>query len=282
MAEIYQALRRCLDEGQLVAVATVIVGPGLGKKLLIWPDGRTSGDLGSAQLNQRVVGYAADLLAAQESGRASFEVTGETVEVFVDVHPPPPRLIIVGAVHIAIPLVTFAKTLGFRTIVIDARSAFATRERLPHVDELIVEWPSTALKALDLDEATYVVVLSHDEKLDTPALQVALQSPARYVGALGSRKTHAKRVQALQELGIGAEQLARIHTPIGLDLGGQVPEEIALAIMAEIVAVRHNVTSHQIAWLPLPGGGGSLPEEASHRSPGSADLSAHPTGPPVR
>jgi xanthine dehydrogenase accessory factor len=282
MVEIYQALKRCLDRGQLVAVATVIVGPGLGNKLLIWPDGQTAGDLGSAELDRRVVSYAAHLLAAQESGRAAFDVANGTVEVFVDVYPPPPKLIVVGAVHIAIPLVTFAKTLGFRTIVIDARSAFATRERFPHADELIVEWPSTALKALDLDEATYVVVLSHDEKLDTPALHVALQNPVRYVGALGSRKTHAKRVKALEDLGVSAEQLARIHTPIGLDLGGRVPEEIALAIMAEIVAVRHNVTSHQIAWLPLPGGGGSLPEEASHRSPGSAGLSAHPTGPPVR
>lgn len=245
MAEIYQALRRCLDEGQLVAMATVIVGPGLGNKLLIWPDGRTIGGLGSVELNERVVHYTVDLLAAQESGRASFNIAGEAVEVFIDVYPPPPKLIIVGAVHIAIPLVTFAKTMGFRVIVIDARSAFATRERFPHSDELIVEWPSRALKALDLGEATYVVVLSHDEKLDTPALQVALQSPVRYIGALGSSKTHAKRVKALKELGITTEQLARIHTPIGLNLGGRFPEEIALSIMAEIVTVRHGTNSRQ-------------------------------------
>jgi xanthine dehydrogenase accessory factor len=242
MAEIYQALKHSLEQGQLVALATVIAGPGLGDKLLIWPDGRTQGDLGSVTLNQLVVDYTVALLATRrDSEQVSFEVEGESIQVFVDVHPPPPRLVIVGAVHIAIPLVTFGKALGFHTVVIDARSAFATQERFGHVDELIVTWPSRALEGLNLDEGTYVVVLSHDEKLDNPALRVALESPAPYVGALGSRKTHAKRVKALKEMGVSDAQLARIHAPIGLNLGARSPEEVALAIMAEIVAVRHGV-----------------------------------------
>jgi xanthine dehydrogenase accessory factor len=152
----------------------------------------------------------------------------------------------VGAVHIAIPLVTFAKTLGFRTIVVDARSAFATRERFPHADELIVEWPSTAMEKLGLDEATYVVVLTHDDKLDVPALQAALASPARYIGILGSTTTHAKRVQALRQSGITDEQLASIRAPVGLDVGAIGPDEIAFSIMAEMMAVRHGLDTGHI------------------------------------
>jgi len=242
--EIYATLRQCLDAGQLVALATVIAGPGTGSKLFIWPDGRTQGELGSAELTEQVVRYAADRLA-YDPGRATFEVNDESVEVFIEVFTPLPRLVVVGAVHIAIPLVTFAKTLGFRTIVVDARSAFATRERFPHADELIVEWPSTAMARLGLDEGTYVVVMTHDDKLDIPALQAALVCPARYVGILSSKTTHAKRVQALKQLGITDEQLARIHAPIGLDVGAVGPEEIALSIISEVVTVRHGIGSRQ-------------------------------------
>jgi xanthine dehydrogenase accessory factor len=244
--EVYTTLKQCLDAAQLVALATIIAGTGLGSKLLIWPGGRTQGDLGSAELTERVVRYAADRLAAHDPGRATFEVENELVDVFVEVFPPLPRLIIVGAVHIAIPLVTFAKTLGFHTVVLDARSAFATRERFPHADEMIVEWPSTAMSRLSLDEATYIVVVSHDDKLDIPALQAALASPARYIGILGSTTSHAKRVQCLKQLGIADQQLARIHAPIGLDVGAGGPEEIALSIMAEVVAVRHGLNARQI------------------------------------
>lgn len=257
MTEIYETLKRCLEEEQLVALATVIAGPGMGNKLLVWPDSRTRGDLGAAGLNQRVVHYALGLMAtSQTSERVAFDVRGEAVEVFIDVHPPPPRLVIVGAVHIAIPLVSFAKTLGFHTVVVDARSAFATPERFGHADELIIGWPIETLHKLGVDEASYLVVLSHDEKLDNPALYAALNSPARYVGALGSRKTHAKRVAALKEMGVGDEQLARIHTPIGLDLGARTPDEIALAIMAEIMAVRRGAAPDQVRPLSHTRGAG--------------------------
>jgi xanthine dehydrogenase accessory factor len=244
--EIYATLKQCLETGQLVALATIIAGPGIENKLFIWPDGMTQGELGSADLTEQVVRYAADRLASHDPGRATFDSAGEPVDVFVEVFPPLPRLIIVGAVHIAIPLVTFSKTLGFRTIVVDARSAFATRERFPHADELIVEWPSTAMEKLGLDEATYVVIVTHDDKLDVPALQAALAGPARYIGILGSTTTYAKRVQALRQSGITDEQLMRIHAPVGLDVGAVGPDEIAFSIMAEVVAVRHGLDTGHI------------------------------------
>ncbi len=237
--EIYATIKQCLEAGEMVALATVFTGPRQGSKLFVWPDGQVQGELGSAELTEQVVRCAAKRLATHDPGRITFEVNNEPVEVLVEVLTPLPRLIIVGAVHIAIPLVTFAKTLGFRAIVVDARSAFATRERFPHADELMVEWPSTAMEKLGLDEATHIVIMTHDDKLDIPALQAALASPARYVGILGSSKTHAKRVQALKQLGVTDEQLARIHAPIGLDMGAVGPEEIALSIMAEVVAARH-------------------------------------------
>lgn len=251
-ANIYPTLKQCLDEEQIVALATVIAGPGLGNKLLIWPDGRTQGDLGSADLTEHVVRCASDRLVTHDPGRTRFELAGEQVDVFVEVFPPLPRLIVVGAVHIAIPLVTFAKTLGFRTLVVDARSAFATRERFPHADELIIEWPATVLEKLRLDEATYIVIVTHDDKLDVPALQVALATPARYVGILGSTTTHAKRIEELKQLGLTAEQLARIHAPIGLAMGAIGPQEIALSIISEIVTVSHGIGTRQLRPISQP------------------------------
>jgi xanthine dehydrogenase accessory factor len=137
------------------------------------------------------------------------------------------------------PLVRLAQTLGFRTRVVDARRAFATEERFPTTDELIVAWPQGVLKADELGPQHCVVILSHDPKFDVPALQIALRSQAGYIGLIGSRATQVKRKAALREAGFGEAELARIHGPVGLDLGGREPAEIALAILAEIVAVRH-------------------------------------------
>ena len=186
------------DDPELLEMATGSPGhgrcrPGVGKQALVWPDGR-SGDLGSAVLNAQAAASARCWVT-----HSPVLVTGtdelSEVEYFIDVLPPPPRLVIIGAVHIAIPLITIAKAMNFQTIVIDPRSAFATRERFPHADELIVDWPSSALEELRPD-AVPCCCLSHDDKLDNPALQVALASSARYVGALGSRKTHASRLVA--------------------------------------------------------------------------------------
>ena len=146
---------------------------------------------------------------------------------------------VVGGAHIAIPLVAIAKTLGYRTIVVDPRRMFGSEERFPHVDQLLQAWPDKALEQVNLTSSTAIAMLTHDPKIDDPALKVALNSPVFYIGALGSRKTHTKRLQRLREAGIGEGQLERLHAPIGLDLGGRSPEEIALAIMAEIVKARH-------------------------------------------
>ena len=239
LSSIYTELESCLASGQLVVLATVVDGPGVGRQLLIWPGGQTLGDLGSPRLNQHAALYGEQIASTFEAGRKSITIDSDSLDIFFEVLPPSPELIIVGAVHAAIPLIGFAKTLGFRTIVIDPRGAFATPERFAAADLLINSWPREALVDVGLHEASHVVVLSHDLKIDLPALEVALRSPARYIGALGSKKTHKKRVAALQEAGFTEAEIARIHAPIGLNLGGRKAEEIALSIIAQVVAVDH-------------------------------------------
>ena len=262
LSEVYELLKGCLEADRLAALATVVDGPGRGRQLLIAPavgeaPAVRAGDLGSGELERQVEATMAEALASFASRRASFASADGEVDVpaqgsgrdlppeagiwdiFVEVHPPRPKLIVVGAVHVAAALVGFAKTLGFRTVVVDPRTAFATPERFAHADELRTDWPDAALRALGIDQNTYLALLSHDLKLDLPALEVALDSPARYVGALGSKKTHGKRMAALEEKGFSAAAIARIHNPIGLDLGGRRAEEIAVAIVAEMIAVNH-------------------------------------------
>lgn len=229
---------RHVRSGRQVALATRIEGSsGLGDKLLVGREGTLSGTLGDPDTDTRVSEFARGLLAA---GRSASMAVREG-RIFVDVHVPPPRLVIVGAVHIAITLERLARELGFRTVVCDARDRFATADRFPDVDELIVGWPNEVLARLELDEFSYVVVVTHDAKLDNPALEAALRSRAPYVGALGSKKTHARRVSALRRSGVSEEDLGRIHSPIGLGIGARSPQEIALATLAEIVSVRNGL-----------------------------------------
>lgn len=222
-------------------LATVLAGPAIGTKMALTLAGATAGSLGSSTLDEALRVHLRDAVHKQESTRLLLETDQGEIDLFLDVTSPPPRLIVIGAVHMAIPLVTFANVLGYETIVLDNRTAFATPERLGNASKLIVEWPADALQRLTLDDGCYVVFLTHDPKIDNPALAIALASPARYVGALGSRKTHAKRLSALHEDGVPSEQTARIHAPIGLHIGARTPEEIALAILAEITAVRRGV-----------------------------------------
>jgi len=239
MAIVYDTIREILEEDRLFAVITVVAGVSMSKKMVLLADGSTTGDLGSSEINQQAAEAAKEFFTIQGSGRATVTTDAGESELFIDVFPPKPKLVIIGAVHIAVPLIKYANILEFRTIVIDPRSAFATRERFPHADELIVRWPSDALEALTLDESTYVVTLTHDDKLDNPALQVALKNPVRYIGALGSRKTHAGRLSMLKAAGLTEKELERIHSPVGLNIGALGPQEIALSIMTEIIAVRH-------------------------------------------
>ena len=242
---MYPAVKTCLEKNELAVLSTVIAGPGAGNKMMMWSDGRTLGSLGNAALDEQVRGWLKERIDAHESSWKSFSIAAHQVEVFADVLAPVSRMVVIGAVHIAIPLVTLAKALGYHTVVIDPRQAFATRERFPHVDELIVEWPSDALEKLRPDEGTYVAVLSHDEKLDNPALAVALKSPARYVGVLGTRKKILERFAKLREMGVTDEQLSRLRAPIGLNLGAVPPDEIALSILSEMVTARHGLPKTQ-------------------------------------
>ncbi len=254
MAELYETLKASLAQERPVALATLVGGDGpVGAKLLVFQDGTTQGTLGNERLDARVAedarpmiwqGAAKTITYAPEAADQA-----ETADVFIEAFPPPHKLVIVGAGHIAIPLTTFAKTLGYRVIVIDARAAFATRERFPHADEVICEWPDEVLgKRIPLHVATAAAVLTHDPKFDEPTLRVLLNSDVGYIGAIGSRKTGEERNERLRQQGITDEQIARIHGPIGLNIGAVSPEEMALAIMAEIVAVRHGRERSAAAW----------------------------------
>jgi xanthine dehydrogenase accessory factor len=162
-------------------------------------------------------------------------VLDEATEIFLEAIRPPLTLVIVGGAHISVALASLAKTLEYRTIVIDPRRVWGNAERFPNVDELIQSWIPDAFRQVEITSATAIAMLTHDPKLDDPALKIALNSPAFYVGALGSKKTNAKRHERLLQDGMSESQLARLHAPIGLMIGAQTPEEIGLSIMAEVV-----------------------------------------------
>lgn len=237
---LYERLRAALVDERPTAVVTVVRGPAelLGHKLVVYDDGSTFGTL-SAELDTTVVEMARTALVSGLPKRLTLSQAVGPVEIFIEVNLPSPTLVIVGGVHIAIALTAIAKALGYRTVVVDPRRAFGSEARFPHADRLIRAWPDEALAQVGLTPSTAVVMLTHDPKLDDPALKIALSSPAFYVGALGSRTTQAKRRRRLLEAGLTEAQLARLHGPIGLDLGARTPEEIALAVMAQIVAVRN-------------------------------------------
>jgi xanthine dehydrogenase accessory factor len=243
---LFSLLKEYLQKDESVALAVVVRGPAglLGLKALIPAEGEPVGPLLETPLREALLPEAQRLMVERTSATRRYPPLAgmdEEIEIFFDVHRPAPRLIIVGGVHIASDLIHFAKPLGFRTYLVDPRTAFASPERFPHADELIQRWPDEALPDIGLNRETNVVVVTHDPKLDDPALMVALPSPVGYVGALGSPKTHAQRINRLLENGLTQAQVDRLHAPIGLDLGGRTPAEIALSIMAEIVAVRNGM-----------------------------------------
>jgi len=237
--EDFNRLESDLNNDRLAVRALVLTGKLKGEHLYAYPDGKVIENLSDDALYKAIEEFLPEIFAHQQCTRKSFEIDSEPIEVFFDVLAPSPKLLVVGAVHIAIPLVEYAKILGFHTTVIDPRSAFSNVERFPHVDQLVKEWPQDYLERYPWDEGTYLVVVSHDDKLDEPALEIGCQNTVRYIGALGSKKTFSNHVRDLKEAGISDEQIARIHSPIGLDLAARGPEEIALAIIGEMVAVRN-------------------------------------------
>lgn len=233
---VYALLKEQLEARQPMGIASVLDGPSecTNRKLAVFVDGHTDGDLVLPGRHDEIVKIVVDMMPREIGGIV--EING--MSLFVDIYPRVPRMIIIGAVHIAEILAPMAHLAGFEVHIIDPRSAFATRERFPHAASITREWPDKALASMDIDDASCVVVLTHDPKLDDPALQVALTSDARYVGALGSKRTNRLRLERLAKAGLGKTQLARLHAPIGLPLGSRGPAGIAISIMAEIIQVK--------------------------------------------
>jgi xanthine dehydrogenase accessory factor len=241
MPGVYSGLAELIKNNRPAALATAVSGDRLGAKLLISAEGAVRGSI-HPDIDAAIAADALEMLARELSETRAYTAGNESLDVFIETFPPPQRLIIIGAVHVAIPLHRLAKMLGYHVTVVDARGVLATAERFPMADSIVVEWPDDAMSALGLDSSTSVVVLTHDPKFDYPALMMAINSPARYIGAIGSRTTNRRRAEALSEMGATDQQIARIYAPVGLDIGAKTPAEIALAVMGEIVARRRGRT----------------------------------------
>ncbi len=236
-----------MDAGEPVAVVTCVNGPAdrLGRRLVLWPE-RTAGTLGSERIDDAVAADARGLLVAGRTATIHYghdgERRGDELTLFVASYAPPTRMLVFGAIDFAAAVARVGKFLGHRVTVCDARPVFATTRRFPDADEVIVDWPHRYLdaeaEAGRIDERTIICVLTHDPKFDVPLLEVALRLPVAYVGAMGSRRTHDDRLKRLEEAGLTEEELSRLSSPIGLDLGARTPEETAVSIAAEIVALR--------------------------------------------
>lgn len=235
--EMVAALAAHVEQAVPVALATVVAGEsGLGNSALVGRDGVVLG-----KAHPRAIALVQERLSTRTGGGALLEVEPDT-QIYIEPFLPPPVLVIVGGVHTAIHLTRFAKELGFTVIVTDPRAKFANRERFPEADQVLLEWPDETFQHLEINESTYVVLLTHDPKIDEPTLAAALKTNAAYIGAIGSRGTHAARFDRMAQWGVTSEQLERVYAPIGLDLGGRTPEETALSIIGEVVAVKNGRT----------------------------------------
>jgi len=258
LGEIAAAVAR----GEPVAVATVIAGPGqVGARRVIWSgDGRAaaaggeasadlpwhvgaSGTLGSGlRLDAAVDDDVRGMLAQGRTGIRRYgpqgERLGNELSVFVNSFAPAPRMLVFGAIDFAAGVAQVGKFLGYHVTVCDARKVFATASRFPDADEVVVDWPHRFLAGTDVDARTVICVLTHDPKFDVPLLEIALRTPAAYIGAMGSRRTHEERLARLRDIGLTEDELARLRSPIGLDLGARTPEETAVSIAAELIQLR--------------------------------------------
>lgn len=233
---------RSIETGEPVAVATVLSGPGpVGARRIVWPD-RAAGSLGGRRLDDAIDDDARGMLAQGLTGQRHYGPDGERrlddLTVFVQAFAPPPRMLVFGAIDFAAAMAGVGKFLGYHVTVCDARPVFATAKRFPEADEVVVKWPHAYLSEIEVDARTAICVLTHDPKFDVPLLEVALRTEAGYIGAMGSRRTHDDRLARLREAGLSSEELARLRSPIGLDLGARTPEETAVAIAAELIQLR--------------------------------------------
>ncbi|MFD8748890.1 XdhC family protein, partial [Streptomyces sp. NPDC059616] len=267
---VFAAALAAAARGTTAALARITDGPAelLGRPLLVRPDGSYEGGLGGHPELDRTA--AADARAMLDTGRTG-PVTigtdgsrcGRPITLLVESSVPPPRMIVFGAIDFASALVRAGKFLGYHVTLCDARPVFATKARFPEADELVVDWPHRYLSETEVDARTVLCVLTHDAKFDVPLLELALKLPVAYVGAMGSRRTHLERNDRLRDVGVTELELARLHSPIGLDLGARTPEETALSIAAEIVADRR--------------GGSGVPLKGAH-TPIHHEAGQPPTG----
>ncbi len=241
----YATLKAAIEDEQPVALATIIEGRNVGAKFVVRGVSMgTAGSLGDPELDRVVERDACGELAAGRSGMRHYGTHGEAregdVSVFIESFAPPPRMLIFGAVDFTAALARVAKVLGYRVTVCDGRAVFATAERFPMADEIVVDWPDRLLAAVgsDLGSRDAVCILTHDAKFDIPAVTAALATEVGYIGVMGSRRTHADRTVRLRDAGVDTAGLARLRSPIGLDLGARTPEETAVSIMAEIISQR--------------------------------------------
>lgn len=247
----WQQVFDCVDAREPVALATIINSSDdrVGRSMLITADG-FEGTLGTEGLDVAVLSDARGMLNLGRTGVLRVGPNGERrmddVSVFVRALSPAPRMLVFGAIDFAAAVVSVGSFLGYRVTVCDARPVFATHARFPEADEVVVDWPHRYLASQTIEPSTVICVLTHDPKFDVPLLELALRTPACYIGAMGSRRTHADRLDRLRERGLTDEELARLSSPIGLDLGASTPQETAVAIAAEIIALRHGSSGRRL------------------------------------
>jgi xanthine dehydrogenase accessory factor len=254
-AAIFERLAAALRDAEPVALVTRLDGERSGAKLLVFA-GEVLATLGDPRLDDAATGEARARLAVGENAIRSFgehgEPIGDAVRVFICSYAPKPDMYIFGAIDFSRAMAHVGKTLGYRVTVVDARPLFATRARVPDADDVIVAWPDEFLAGARVDERSALIVLTHDVKFDVPLLQLAVRTSAAYIGAMGSRNTHANRIAALRGAGVGDDDIARIFAPVGLDIGARTPEETAVSIAAEIIAVREGRAGGHLTKSGLP------------------------------
>lgn len=283
-APLLERLAASLDGDEPVALATVLDvsaddaeldggGRGVrrGGKLLVYADA-VFGGLGVEGLDAAVRDDARGLLAQGQTGQRRYGLAGERrrddVLVFIESFVPPPRMYVFGAIDYAAAVARVGKFLGYHVVVCDARAVFATRQRFPGADEVVVEWPHRWLTSAPVDARTVICVLTHDPKFDVPLLEIALRTPAAYIGAMGSRRTHDERLKRLREQGLTPAELDRLRSPIGLDIGGRTPEETAVSVAAEMVQLRWSGSGR-----PLTDTEGPVHQSGGRRAGGGRDSS---------
>ncbi|MFF9051994.1 XdhC family protein [Streptomyces erythrochromogenes] len=256
---VFEAALGAASRGEAAALARIAEGPAelMGRAVLVRTEGPFEGGLGGhPELDRTIAEEARAMLDAGRTGvleiGADGRLCGEPLKVLVESSVPPPRMIVFGAIDFASALVRIGKFLGYRVTVCDARPVFATKNRFPEADEIVVDWPHRYLESTEVDGRTVLCVLTHDAKFDVPLLELALKLPVAYVGAMGSRRTHEDRNKRLRDVGVTELELARLRSPIGLDLGARSPEETALSIAAEIVANRRGGSGVALTGAHIP------------------------------